>query len=125
MQKKKPYVRLILIAVAVLFGILLLAGVGGYIAFIKYPSIGAQGSDVLRKVIGDAAVARLEGLVFQAQDTLHRLQYRAGAQPQAPWSAATLDPQITQGSPSAQAAAIQTADALSQFLPQTTPPQTV
>ncbi len=49
---------------------------------------------------------------------------RAGAQPQVPWSAATADPQVTQGSTVAQAAAaIQTADALGQLLPQTTPGQ--
>lgn len=86
MNKKKHYLRLILVLMAVVLGAICLVGAGGYIAFIKYPSIGAQGADELRKVIGDEPVAKLEGMVFQLQDTLHRLEYRAGAQPQAPWS---------------------------------------
>lgn len=122
MDKKKRFIRLIVVAIIILIGGIFLVGAGGYIAFVKYPSIGAQGSDALRKVIGDDAVARLEGLVFQAQDTLHRLQYRAGAEPQAPWSAAVPGRTGVQENPASQAVtALKTAEALGQLLPTPSP----
>ncbi len=86
-MKKKSALRPLLILAAILLSAAVLIGVGGYIVLIQYPSIGAQGADSLRGIIGDQAVATLESLLFQAQDTLHRLQYRAGVLPQAPWSA--------------------------------------
>lgn len=106
---------------AMIIVVVLLVGAGGYAAFYKYPSIGAQGADILRKVVGDEAVARLEGAVFQAQDLMRRLQYRAGNVPQAPWSTAPADSRTTQETTAAQAAvAIQTAEAVGQLLPQPT-----
>jgi hypothetical protein len=106
---------------AIIIGVVLLVGAGGYATLNRYPSIGTQGADVLRKVVGDEAVARLEGGVFQAQDLLRRLQYRAGAVPQAPWSAAPADSPKPQETTAAQAAvAIQTAEAVGQLLPQPT-----
>jgi hypothetical protein len=109
------------IIVAAIFAVVLLVGAGGYAALNKYPSIGAQGADLLRKVVGDEAVARLEGAVFQAQDFLRRLQYQAGSVPQAPWSAAPANLPTTQETTAAQAAvAIQTAEAVGQLLSQPT-----
>ena len=50
------------------------------------PSLGAQGADLLRGVIGDPAVARLEMEVYQLQDTLQKWKYNLGwATPSAPW----------------------------------------
>lgn len=122
MDRRKRYLRLVVIAILVLVGGIFLVGAGGYIVFVKYPSIGAQGSDELRKVIGDDAVARLESLVFQAQDTLHRLQYHAGAEPQAPWFAAVSGQAGVQENPASQAAtALKTAEALGQLLPTPSP----
>jgi hypothetical protein len=51
-----------------------------------WPSLGAQGADLLRGVIGDEAVARLEMEVYQVQDTLQKWKYDLGwATPSAPW----------------------------------------
>jgi hypothetical protein len=126
MDKKNRYARLLLVAFIVFVGIIFLAGAGGYIAFIKYPSIGAQGADSLRKVFGDEAVAKLESVVFQAQDTLRRLQYRAGAVPQAPWSAITPETRLAQGTTAANAAiALQTVDTFSQMQSRITQPAPV
>jgi len=54
---------------------ILTIGIGGYIAIDLRPSLGAQGADVLRKVVGDPSVAWLEGAVFQVQDTVHQWEY--------------------------------------------------
>jgi len=51
-----------------------------------WPSLGAQGADLLRGVIGDEAVARLEMEVYQVQDTLQKWKYDLGWEtPSAPW----------------------------------------
>jgi hypothetical protein len=122
MDKKKLYLHLILVTVVVIY-IVYFVGAGGYIAFIKYPSIGTQGADELRKVIGDDAVARLESVVFWAQDDLKRLRYNAGIHPQAPWSAALPVIPAAIGTTSAQATVIlQTARTIHRLLPQSTRP---
>ncbi|HEX9012543.1 MAG TPA: hypothetical protein VF813_03470, partial [Anaerolineaceae bacterium] len=56
----------------------------------RNPGAAAQGADVLRGIIGDEAVARLETAVYGAQDVLQQLRYRVtGSQPVAPWQAPT------------------------------------
>jgi hypothetical protein len=123
MTKKNTWLRALLMLMAAVFCLVLLMGASGYLVFVKYPSIGALGSDDLRKVIGDEAVARLESLVFQAEDTLHRLQYRAGGLPQPPWSTPTAVNSVSQESVASQAAvALQTADALNRQAPQSSQP---
>jgi hypothetical protein len=62
-----------------------------YLPAIVWPSIGAQGADIMRGLIGDPAVAWLESAVFQAQDTLLQLEYRLGVKPVAPWTALSPD----------------------------------
>ena len=53
-----------------------------------WPGFGAQAADWLRQAFGDEAVARLETVVFQAQDALRNQGYRLrGEQPAAPWTA--------------------------------------
>ncbi len=66
-----------------------------YAATIIWPSVGARGADVLRGVIGDPAVAWLEGAVFQVQDAMLQMQFRLGGKPVAPWSvgSAVANPQ--------------------------------
>ncbi len=65
---------------------LLLCG-GAYASIVIWPSVGAKGAEVLRNLAGDEFVARLEGLTFQVQDAVKRLQYReTGGQPEAPWA---------------------------------------
>ncbi len=44
----------------------------------KYPSVGAEGADWLRGIIGDKAVAGLEMVVFQIQDVLQMWKYQLG-----------------------------------------------
>jgi hypothetical protein len=44
----------------------------------KYPSIGAQGAEVLREIIGDKAVAGLEAVVFQVQDMIQMWKFQLG-----------------------------------------------
>jgi len=68
--------------------ILLSVCIAGYIAIDIRPSLGAQGADVLRKVVGDQPVAWLEGAVFQVQDTFRQWEYRLGVKPAAPWASA-------------------------------------
>ncbi len=68
---------------------LVLAGCAAmYLATSVWPSLGAQGADALRSVLGDQAVASLEGTVFQAQDILRQWEYHLGIEPDAPWSPA-------------------------------------
>ncbi|MGB7538999.1 MAG: phosphodiester glycosidase family protein [Anaerolineales bacterium] len=68
----------------------------GYALAVVWPSIGAKGADVLRGMIGDPAVAWLEGAVFQVQDALMQMEYRLGAKPDAPWAVGSIasTPQI-------------------------------
>jgi len=44
----------------------------------KYPSVGAKGADWLRGIIGDKAIAGLEMVVFQIQDSFQMLKYQLG-----------------------------------------------
>lgn len=69
---------------------LILAGCAAlYLGSVLWPSVGARGADILRDVIGDGAVAWLEGAVFRIQDALLQAQYRLGAEPDSPWAVDT------------------------------------
>jgi hypothetical protein len=71
---------------------------GLYVAIGVRPSIGARGADLLRGIIGNEAVTRLETIAFQVHDTLQQRLYDLGlAHPVAPWQAATT--QATPTSP--------------------------
>src|SRR5690348_4017778 len=68
---------------------LVLLALAGFAARGQAPAAMAYGADVLRGLIGDQAVARLESLVYQTQDKLNQGAYDLGAdQPAAPWSTA-------------------------------------
>jgi len=77
----------VLMSSAVLGMVTLLVLGAGYAAVNIWPDLGAQGADVLRDLIGDQAVAELEAVVFQIQDTVHSWVYQAGGAPPAvPWA---------------------------------------
>jgi hypothetical protein len=86
-EKKKPTCLqrvLLMLSRIGLVGVLILAGM--LAAASVWPSLGAQGADILRGMIGDKAVARLEMEVYQVQDTLQKWKYDLGwATPAAPW----------------------------------------
>ena len=57
-----------------------------YLAATAFPSIGAQGADSLRAIIGDKAVAQLETWIFQVQDNIQQVKYNLGIEKAAsPW----------------------------------------
>jgi hypothetical protein len=87
LRRKIPRPGVILLR---LLGIVFAVCVALYTATTVWPSIGARGADVLRGWIGDPAVAWLEGAVFQVQDSLLQMQYRLGAEPEAPWAMASV-----------------------------------
>lgn len=71
--------------------IFMVAVAGAVFAVTIRPSLGAQGSDVLRSVIGDRAVSALEMALFQTQDAFLQLRYSLKqATPVAPWQVAVL-----------------------------------
>jgi hypothetical protein len=58
-----------------------------YLALATWPVIGAQGSDLLRGLIGDKAVASLEMQFNQMQDDVQKLKYHLGLEkPSVPWN---------------------------------------
>lgn len=64
-----------------LLGAGLIAGlvlVGMFAALNRWPSLGAQGADLLRAAIGDKAVAALEAGVFTVQDSFQQWSYDLG-----------------------------------------------
>lgn len=91
MEKRPSCLRLGCISL-VIAGLVVLLFSGGLLAVVSQrPELGAQGADWLRSRIGDRAVADLEMVVFQLQDSLHRFEYRLGiAAPAAPWSAGPI-----------------------------------
>ena len=78
----------IILSILILF--LLMICVGGYIAVDVRPSLGAQGADLLRSVLGTKPVAWMEDVAFRIEDTFHRVEYSLGARPSAPWGTAVL-----------------------------------
>lgn len=75
-----------------LVGAAVLAIVALYAALVIWPSVGAAGAEVLRKIIGTEAVTRLEGVAFQARDSLDRFEYKVGLKkPEAPWQMPTAE----------------------------------
>jgi hypothetical protein len=74
-----------LLSSILIFGLCIL----GYVSIPIWPSIAAQGADVLRGWIGDQVVTWLETKLFQTQDAIRRLEYQWGMEPQSPWTAST------------------------------------
>lgn len=60
-----------------------------YIAIDVFPAVGAHAADYLRNVVGDKAVAQLEGAVYGAQDHINQKAYAFGLKKAAaPWAVA-------------------------------------
>jgi len=84
MKRRLGRVLLVMLALAAGAGILLCVGL--YYALSVRPELGAQGADLLRKVVGQEAVAQLETTVYNEKDQIDRELAHAGLkQPQAPW----------------------------------------
>ena len=80
-------------AVTLSLSSLVLIMVVGFATVSVNPGLAAQGAEVLRHIIGEENVARLETWVLGWQDTFQSWAYRAGGdQPQAPWPTATPAP---------------------------------
>jgi len=63
---------LYIVALSVLVVLLL------FMTVAKYPSVGAEGAEFLRNIIGDRGVASLEMVVFQVQDNFQMWKYHLG-----------------------------------------------
>lgn len=67
-------------------GAIPLALLAAFLILTYWPSVGAQGADLLRGIFGDEAVARLEMILFYAQDKAQQIQYDVGMiKPASPW----------------------------------------
>lgn len=101
-QKKEFYGRGLgrtLAAVALFCG-LLLAGL--VVAVKASPSLGANGAEVLRKVIGDQPVAWMETWLYRVEDRVLNAEYRLGlVRPSTPWhvSASPTTAPVVSGAP--------------------------
>ncbi len=86
---KGPRFRLAFASLAALVIMATLAVGAGYASPGAWPAIGARGAEVLRGLLGQEAVAKLETAVYQIQDNLNQWEYRRlGARPVAPWTTA-------------------------------------
>lgn len=66
--------------------VLLLFLVGGLVS-VASPSLGAQGAELLRGVLGDQVTADIESTIFDAQDVVNGIAYRLGLEKHAtPWA---------------------------------------
>jgi len=82
MKKRSPT---LLIAGAILI-FLLTCTAGLYLSISLWPSLGAQGADVLRSIVGDKPVALLEMIYLRAGDEIQQLEYKLGiTEAEAPW----------------------------------------
>jgi hypothetical protein len=69
-----------------IIGAIPLAFLAAFLILAYRPSVGAQGADLLRGIFGDEAVARLEMILFYAQDKAQQIQFDLGMiKPAAPW----------------------------------------
>ena len=75
-----------LILLAILFSCL------GTVSVVEiWPSVGAQAANHTRNLIGPQAVAQIEAIVFQVQDTVKQWYYQSGVeQAEAPWESGAI-----------------------------------
>ena len=77
---------------AAVLSCVMLLGVVAFAVRGKVPAASAYSADVLRAIIGDQAVAKLENFVYQLQDQFNQSAYNLGAdQPAAPWATAAAN----------------------------------
>lgn len=78
------------VALVAVLAVLLLGGGLAFVSLSAFPQLGAQGADVLRKIVGDRAVAQLETFVYTTEDQIEQTLYRLGLKRvAAPWASAT------------------------------------
>jgi hypothetical protein len=86
---------------AACIGVIPLAILAVFLILTYWPSVGAQGADLLRGILGDEAVARLEMVLFSAQDRVQQIQYDLGMlKPASPWQNASNPQAAIQATPS-------------------------
>ncbi len=103
---------------------LVLLGLLGFATVGSNPDLAARGAEVLRRIIGDENVARLETWVLGWQDTLQGLAYRAKGDPaQAPWP--TSSPFPSTPTPASAPAFAPTADTQNNNFPTALPTATL
>jgi len=69
------------------------------------PAVAAQVADVLRKTIGNEAVANLETMMFTLQDNVRQLEYQVtGKKAASPWSLTPVPTQVVEVTPTLPAA---------------------
>ena len=74
---------------AACIGVIPVALLGIFLILTYWPSVGAQGADLLRGFLGDEAVARLEMVLFSAQDKVQQVEFKLGmVKPASPWQSA-------------------------------------
>lgn len=77
------------IALAAVLATILLIGGLAFVSLGMFPQLGAQGADILRKIIGDPAVAQLETFVYTTEDQIEQMLYRLGLKRvDVPWASA-------------------------------------
>ncbi len=97
-KNKRSRLRRVLGWITIASGVCILVLFLTFFAVAIWPSLGAQGADRLRGIIGDKAVAGLEMEFNQMQDAFQKLKFQLGLEtPAAPWntlqaSAQTLTP---------------------------------
>ena len=88
--------------VLIIIGGSVLLSILGMVILNSSPELAAQGSDMLRGLIGDEAVSQLESTVFQVEDSLLQWRYAHGiGTPTAPWQVTTI-PELSAGSATAE-----------------------
>jgi hypothetical protein len=74
---------------AACIGVIPVMLLGAFLILTYWPSVGAQGADLLRGLLGDEAVARLEMVLFSAQDKVQQVEFKLGmVKPASPWQSA-------------------------------------
>jgi hypothetical protein len=86
---------------AAALGAIPLALLAVFLILSYWPSVGAQGADLLRGLLGDEAVARLEMVLFSAQDKVQQIQFDLGMlKPAAPWQSTSSPYEAIRTTPS-------------------------
>ncbi len=94
-MKSKNWLKRGCLTLVVLCGVGL---VGLYLAATAFPQIGAQGADSLRALIGDQAVAQLEMMIFQVQDSFDQVKFSLGMKNvSSPWQASGARTSVVRG----------------------------
>lgn len=75
--------------------VLVIIAIFGFSILNRFPSLGAQGADSLRKLFGDRTVAILENTVYQSQDAVTKWAYQSfEMKPSSPWKTTSLSKQL-------------------------------